>query len=764
MLYKNIFKGIGLAILLSAVNAGKTCEYLYEYNNAITSCHADNNDVPYYVKIENEFDNNILNAVAEVTSLKEVDISNAENNTFDITILNKLKKMKTLTYEGTINDTTLKNIAKLTAVTNLNIKHYQYGNVNLKPLKNLKLTKLSVECYEDVENKSYIVPKTLNYFASTLKELSINYCYFDNKENLSSLTKVTKLEIGGYINSDFYKKAATLKNIKSLELFFDSDIPLKEKVTIDISGLKLIPNITALKLKGAYTRYRDRFGIEVGILKELKHLKSLYLDFISLSQKNIDEISKMKSIEGLTFIGNYLVKDENGVTPNYNSLINLRNKLKYITYSFPKKTVNVEDIFDDVPEFIYSLNNLRNLTINHSNISSIERIVELKKLEHLDFVDNDLTSLPENLNKLKKLKYLDVSENRSLRGKSLNSNKLEYCNYYRTDVCKDENVKCFKDYEYKIDLCSDGCVQLSDYLIETYGTSDLENYYCRDNDEGNIEYITIDDSVVNEETIEKLLSYKDTLTQLDLYWSGKESTISVVSQLTNIDDLTIYYNADSVDLTPLNNLTKLTKITSLIIFNLNEKNGILETGILSNLTGLQSLNLYFINLTQDIVDEIGTLTELEILGIFNGGFPSNIDYSSWENLKTILYLNIIGHRDGETALGEIPEVIYSLKQLQLLGITNQNIKTIDPAIAEFKNLVTLNLESNDFTSIPTVLNTMESLKEVNFLSNPNLKGAIVDNDNILYCNYDYSNKNLCLPRESIKCLDNNDTKPFALCD
>jgi len=761
MLYKSLFKGIGLTILFSAVNAAKTCDYIYDYD-AVTVCHSDNNDVPYFVQIEREFDDNVLKAVTKLTSLKEVAISNTENNTFDITILNKLKKMTTFTYEGILDDAALKNIAKLTAVTNLNIKNIQDGNVNLKPLKKLKLTKLSVECNRNEENKNYIVPKTLNYFASTLKELSLDYCYIDNKENLSSLTKVTTLNASGTIESDFYKKAATLKNLKSLELFINSDIPAKEKVIIDVSGLKLIPKLTNLKLEGAYSRYRDRYELKVGSLKELKHLKSLYLNFISLSQENIDEISKMKSIEGLSFVGNSLNEDKNDVTPSYDSLINLKNNLKYLTFSFPRKTVYTEDIFDDVPEFIYSLSNLKNLTINHSRISSIDRIVELKKLEHLDLADNDLTSLPDNLNKLKKLKYLDVSENRSLRGKSLNSNKLEYCNYYRTDICKDENVKCFKDNDYKIDLCSAGCIQFGNYLIETLGTSDIDNYSCRDNEEGDIELIMIDDSLVNEEAIEKLLSFKDTLTQLDLYWSGKESTISVVSQLTNVNDLTITYDAASIDLTPLNGLTKL---NTLLINNANEKNSKFEAGFLRNLTELNYLAFDRINLTQDIVDEIGTLTKLELLTFYNGGYPSNIDYSSWENLKDLNIFNVLGLGNGETPLGEIPEVIYTFKKLNRLALTQQNIKTIDPAIAELKSLETLGLENNDITSVPTVLNTMENLYYIDLQSNPNLKGAIVDNDNIRDCYYDYSNSNLCLPRESIKCIDRLSVKPqFPLCE
>ena len=37
------------------------------------------------------------------------------------------------------------------------------------------------------------------------------------------------------------------------------------------------------------------------------------------------------------------------------------------------------------------------------------------------------------------------------------------------------------------------------------------------------------------------------------------------------------------------------------------------------------------------------------------------------------------------------------------------------------------------------------------MGNPNMKGKIVDNDNVTSCYYD-SNQNLCKPKEDIHCL------------
>eukprot|EP00833_Pecoramyces_ruminatium_P001468 jgi/Orpsp1_1/1175500/evm.model.c7180000054105.1 len=434
------------------------------------------------------------------------------------------------------------------------------------------------------------------------------------------------------------------------------------------------------------------------------------------------------------------------------------------SFSFPKKSVYTSDIFEEVPEFIYSLTNLKNLTIRNTHITSIsDKIVDLKKLEYLDLSDNDLESLPDYLNQLKKLKYLDVYNNRSLKGKSLNNNKLEYCNYFRTDICKDQDVKCFKNYENKIELCSSGCNQFEEFLTETQNSTYFDKYYCRNNEDQKIEYLIIDENEINEEGIEKFLSFKDTLTQLDLYWNGSSETLSILSQLTNIDDLTIYFDATTtLDLTPLNSLTK---IKTLLLYNLNDHNCEMKEGFLENLTELEDLRIEKINISQALVNEIGKLTHLELLDFMASGYPRDIDYSSWENLENIVYFYIERLGVDQIPLYEIPKPVYSFKKLNKLAISDQMIETIDPELAELKSLYYLHFEGDNLKSLPTFLNTMESLKTVFFEGNPELKGAIVDNDNISQCFYDYNNENLCLPRENVKCLEAFTSKPnFPLCN
>jgi len=452
MHYKSLLKGIGLTILFSLVKS-EDCDTLQEKHDSIKSCYSNENNVPYYLTIEDNFDNNVLKDVTKLTSLKELEIYNTLNVTADYSILKKLKKLTTLTYEGDLNDATLKSISKISSVTNLNVQSSVSGNVNLKSLKNLKLKKLTVGCHNhEVEDKNYLVKKTLNNFASTLKDLTIVDCLIDKKEDFTSLTKVTTFNADGWIDKNLFKKVAAMPSVKIINLYFQKlDVEPSDIYTIDITDFKSASKLTELYLSSAYSRYRDHTRIKYDTLKGLKKLKKLHLDHIALDQKNIDEISNIKAIESLSFRECSLLSEDD-LVPTFDSLLNLKKNLKNLYFSFGKRTTNK---FEEVPEFIYSLTNLKSLTITNALLETLsDEIVNLKKLEHLDLSMNYLTSLPANLEKLKNLKYIDLHQNRSLEGKSLNNSKLEYCDYDRTKICKDKEVKCFENYESKIEPCS----------------------------------------------------------------------------------------------------------------------------------------------------------------------------------------------------------------------------------------------------------------------------------------------------------------------
>jgi len=747
MHYKSLLKGIGLTLLFSFVKS-EDCNFIHKHES-IGNCYSEDN-VPYYLNLSDNFNNTVLNDITKLTGLKEISIYNTLNVTADYSILKKLKKLKTFNYEGILDDVTLKSISKLTSVTDLTVESTVSGNVDLKSLKGLKLQTLTVNCHNyNVEDSNYLVSKTLNNFANTLKELIIADCLIDDNEDLSKLTKVNRIIASGWIDKRLYKKVAAMKSVKYIRFYYQKkDVGIKDIYEIDVSDLKSAPKLTELEISSALSRYRDRNRVKVGSLSGFKKLKSLYFHAIGITQENIDEISKIKNIESLTFNGCSTVTSDDGVEPTYDSLVNLKSSLKYLSYAFPKKAAYDSDKFSDFPEFILSLTNLKNLTINDCYIKSIpDKIVDLKKLEHLDLSKNNLQVLPDNINQLKKLKYLDVSSNGDLKGKTLNSNKLEYCNYSKTTMCKDVDVKCLKDA--KLDSCNSECNQYFNYLVEVQKFKDFDSGFCEDNEEGKAVSAYINDSQINEDSLDQLLAFKDTITSIRFIWSGNQNTLSKISQFTSLNELAIIFNnaSEILDLSPLNNLVDLVDLS---INNENEMNCYIKDGSFDKLSKLNVLRLQRISLTQGLVDDIGKLTKLGVLDIDYSSYPKDINYDSWKNLQSLFLIYLRNTGKDETPLYEIPKSIYSLK-ISRMTINYQKISTIDSDIANMTNLSDLDMRYNDLTSLPEALNTMKKLSMIDFSGNPNMKGKIVDNDNVTSCYYD-SNKNLCKPKENIYCL------------
>jgi len=75
----------------------------------------------------NDINNTVLNDVAKLTSLTELEIENNLNvENLDLSILKKLKNLKKLTYIGELNSTILKIISKIKSITELDVD----SNVN----------------------------------------------------------------------------------------------------------------------------------------------------------------------------------------------------------------------------------------------------------------------------------------------------------------------------------------------------------------------------------------------------------------------------------------------------------------------------------------------------------------------------------------------------------------------------------------------------------------------------------------------------------
>ncbi|ORX37500.1 hypothetical protein BCR36DRAFT_313649, partial [Piromyces finnis] len=101
--------------------------------------------------------------------------------------------------------------------------------------------------------------------------------------------------------------------------------------------------------------------------------------------------------------------------------------------------------FTEIPEFIFELKNLKQLTIGDHEITKIpEKLSNLKKLEVLNLSANKIDDvLPESLNTLPELREIYLQYNVNIKGKTLTNAKLESCRYDDSyTLCKAKDMTC----------------------------------------------------------------------------------------------------------------------------------------------------------------------------------------------------------------------------------------------------------------------------------------------------------------------------------
>jgi len=171
------------------------------------------------------------------------------------------------------------------------------------------------------------------------------------------------------------------------------------------------------------------------------------------------------------------------------------------------------------------LNNLKKLSIKNQGIRTItNEIGQLDALEYLDLSSNSITEINESLNNLNHLKYINLEKNSDLSGKTLTNESLETCIYGEsTSICKTKEMSCLDANDIKYELCSNSsdpsnptpvefendCEEIK-YLLKDkkYSNDIIGNCTIGDDGKVTILKITNKNSVLNQEDIDKLTSYK----------------------------------------------------------------------------------------------------------------------------------------------------------------------------------------------------------------------------------------------------------------
>jgi len=738
-----LVKGIGFVVSLLPLIKGELCDDIFSENNVECS-YNDYNQI-YIVDINGPADNSILEKISEFSELTELRLNKYQDTPLDLTILNKLEKLSTLLYNGKVDEKIFKDIASISSLKELKIENLNNSVLDFSNLKGSNISKLVVDCLD--EEVISIVPNTLSALADTLTDLDFQYCEINEKDDFSSLTKVKKVEVSNYndITLELISKMPSVEEV----LIYHGETTTECPSPFDFSVLHNAPKLTSLSVSAYFNRKKNRDcnRIASGSLKVFKNLKHLDFGQLPFTQENIDEIATL-NLESLTFSGFISITDEDDedLVLNLDSLANLNDSLKDLSFEFKK--LYGYGKFSDFPPFIFSLTNLKKLVITNSYIEKIpEEIINLQNLEYFDFKDNELLEFPQYLSSLKNLKYLDVSKNYDAVGNALVYNEnLEYCDYRSTEICINENLPCIvgNHNSDRLKICYSECEKINEILTAFQNVTET-SAQCNN---GRVETLVINENEVDEAAVTELLSYTS-VENLKFIWNGNQQTLTNIG---NIRLLTLEIRSTkkaTLDLDFIKNNFFLEKLT---IINDGKKSNdeltVTSLGKLEENGSLFSLELNKVNLTQNLLTDIGKLSNLEILIINSAKYSKNLKFNDIKNCIKISHLELDNY-SGSRALTEIPKEVFSLVNLEELIIKNHKLGSVSSKISQLTNLTYLDLSSNKLTSLPKALNSLPNLTQVNFKEN-SLKGKTVDNEKLEVCQYDNSSK-LCKP-SNLECL------------
>jgi len=337
----------------------------------------------------------------------------------------------------------LKKLDKVTEMVFLATTHYELLDI----FKNLKTVEMVTKAPSTIINNS-------------IEELTLTEVDYDGiKVNLEGVTNVKKLKISTSpsdagdldirfpktINSlelalfnptkDLIKKISELKNLEYLNIRFNE---FNEK-TDDLSPFQKLTKLTELYLD---TWISGNKIIIPDIIFSLKNLKTLWLNKVG-NTEILDNVVNLKSLEKLTLW-------ECGLT-SIDKIIKLKD-LKYLNL-FRNEFTSLSGI--------ENLKNLEYLDLRYGKFKTLpETITKLTNLESLDLSYSEMTEIPEFLNQLPKLKFINFSNCKNLKGKTLTNDSLEECYYNNNkkgNICKTKEMKCFSEREEedeKIPLCN----------------------------------------------------------------------------------------------------------------------------------------------------------------------------------------------------------------------------------------------------------------------------------------------------------------------
>jgi Leucine-rich repeat (LRR) protein len=299
-----------------------------------------------------------------------------------------------------------------------------------------KLKEFSIH-YHDNEfslpnNKTYYKEVVNNILRKeTLNILTIKDNIF-SEYNFEKLPNLVRINLYG--NRKLNLSTRSLRNLNKLEELNLYKLNLYDSnIFIDF---KHINNIKALRIG-------DGGNLIIKNLDYAKKIKSISIS----NMNNIKNLNKIFNIETLKELWLEYINDNNfninKLNPNLPNLGSLELN-------------SISSGFHNIPDWIYNLKTLYNLTLHNNEIRIIEpKISNLQNLFFLNLSRNKFKELPESISELKELIHLDLSSNHYLEKlpkslkklKKLSSIYITDCPllkipiYLRRKIFRDKSIK-----------------------------------------------------------------------------------------------------------------------------------------------------------------------------------------------------------------------------------------------------------------------------------------------------------------------------------
>jgi len=307
-------------------------------------------------------------------------------------VLRECKRLKTLNISHTGITEIPDFIFSLPNLTNLSCRCSEISNFPLGIFQAQKFENLYLRI-----NKSWNIPdkipvtpklKTLFFDIYSPAALPVNLGAFENLEELFFAIKYEKGSVPEL--PDSFSNHSALKKVCITDPFY------KYRKTFNLEN--------AVKILSSCRKFESLTlsGIDAAAghrgLSSLSGLKKLELRHLLVEGNVLNSINGLQNLENLNIWGSEFKLTE--LPEIFGNMKNLQE------FSFAGNMVQ------NIPQSLYSLDNLKILEIGSTGISEIdEKIGNLKNLEKIQLYDNILDKLPNSIFTLPKLKILNIEEN-----------------------------------------------------------------------------------------------------------------------------------------------------------------------------------------------------------------------------------------------------------------------------------------------------------------------------------------------------------------